>query len=172
MSDESTADLLQLFDETLWFNDHGHRRDLNIVPDVASYLSRVEMRGIDVGDRWQQVEPYLQTAALSSDQPFIQYHAVYAVARANPSFNFERVFADIRIRAASVTGFGNESYLFANVLIDVLKALIAHAKRDYVEAEQRLKTILQENHFRLLGGSAPQRNWLNQLHEHARAHSQ
>ncbi len=159
---DETAVGLAIYDEHLW----------PIVPEYSqdqigaiSMLARLEMRGVDVGDRWQAVAPYLEVRVDDQVEPFLDLHYLYGLARSGQDVLADRLLGNIETHARSATGFVRVDW--AEVALPAAKAMVAHARGQWDVAAAGLAPVLPEIYR--IGGSHAQRDlfellWLDAMY--------
>lgn len=152
LGDEAGA--LAIYDDRVWGVRKSYVQDQ---VNAISLLGRLELRGVDVGDRWRDVA--MHAAARRNDRlnAFHDLHTVYALARAG-----EDEAADAMLRDLA----DSPSWLWRTVAAPAAAALAAHARGRYAEAAA-LGPLLPR--LALLGGSTAQQRWFARLHRHAQA---
>jgi hypothetical protein len=73
--------VLSLFDRHIW--GKANKRLPKDQVGAISLLLRLELIGIDVGDRWEQIAAYLGDRLHEHSLPFQDLHYIYALARTN-----------------------------------------------------------------------------------------
>ena len=76
--DEPTA-ALDLYDQEVWGVWKDYSQDQM---GAVALLARLELRGVEVGDRWQELSPYLLARVDETVSPFNDLHYLYGLARA------------------------------------------------------------------------------------------
>lgn len=125
---------------------------------AVSLLLRLELHGVDVGDRWQKLAPYLATPDQRHIEPFIDLHLVLGLARAGHA-ETEAVLAGIADRAASAHDATRTAW--AEVALPVARALVAFARGDHQGCVRDLSPVLPRLHE--IGGSHAQRDLFEQI---------
>ena len=93
---EDYNDVLEIFDRRLW----GEWPDFSQEQIGAiSMLWRLEMRGIDVGNRWGPIADKVAARELEHLQPFLDLHYIFALARAGYVSDVERFLASMNRHA-------------------------------------------------------------------------
>lgn len=134
---------LELYDQSIWDEDSDEYLDL--CNDV-SLLLRLELLGVDIGDRWRVVAE--KASARTDDRmlTFVDCHVVAALAAAGQMEKAEKMAAKM----------ANTGGVFADVGVPVSKALIAHRAGDYQSAAGTLGGV--RDAIVTMGGSHAQRN--------------
>ncbi len=125
---------------------------------AASLLARMELAGIDVGDRWQDVADHIAQRGADTTLPFLTMQYLYALGRSdNP-------MADTLISAikqkASAPSF--EQKVWQQVALPACEGLLAYTRGDYETAVRELGLALPR--MAEIGGSHAQRDRFEQVH--------
>jgi cell division septum initiation protein DivIVA len=146
---------LQIYDRQVWGVAKEYTQDQ---VNAVSLLARLELAGVDVGDRWQDLGNYL--AARLEDQvlPFLDVQYLYGLARA------DRPEADVLLRnieahAARVPGHAQAAW--RRVAAPASRGLLAHARGDNRRAVDELGEALPR--MIEIGGSHAQRDLFSQV---------
>ena len=145
---EETQRALEIFDRHLW----GEWREFAQEQIGAiSALWRLEMRGADVGRRWEPVVGKVIERWHEHILPFNDLHFVYALARGGRVREAHEFLASmVRRGAQDVSG------VWESVAIPCATGLIAYACKRYGEAAEAIGPVLARLH--LVGGSHAQRD--------------
>jgi hypothetical protein len=125
---------------------------------AVSLLARLELAGVDVGDRWQDLADYLLPRVHDHVQPFLDMHYVYGLARAGR--------AEAGAMLDSVRGFAETAPEFVraawrDVAVPACEGLLAHAAGDHAKAAASLLAVLPR--LPEIGGSHAQRDLFEQI---------
>ena len=134
---------LRLYDEDMW--DPQSDEYLDLCNDAALLL-RLELLGVDVGERWQGLAEKVTGRTDERLLAFIDCHFVAALAAGG------RMQAAREMAAAMADAGG----VFAGAGAGVSKALIAHREGDYAAAARGLRDV--RDTIVTLGGSHAQRD--------------
>jgi len=147
---------LELYDRHVWGVCKPYSQDQI---GAVSLLARLELAGVDVGDRWQDVSAYLAARTHDLVQPFLTLQYLYGLARAG------RGEADELLRA--VEAFAPQApeisrAAWQQVTVPACRGLLAHARGEPARAAEQLGIALP----RLLeiGGSHAQRDLFEQVY--------
>jgi tetratricopeptide (TPR) repeat protein len=158
------------YDAALDLYDH-RLRDLDsplmqAIPDYyvdiqndTALLQRLELRGVDIADRWKPIADLAQTRIGNHASPFTSAHAALALAAAG---RFQEAEELIELMKAFVAeGGGSLGPRYAMAVLPASKAALAHRKGEY----QRVIDILMPARRNLwqMGGSHAQRDLFFQL---------
>ena len=125
---------------------------------AVSLLARMEVAGLDVGDRWQDVAAYLQPRARDTLQPFLTLQYLYGLARAERA-EADALMAAIEEKAATTTAF--DRVVWHDVALPAARGMLAHARGDFAGAVRWLS--LANPRLQEIGGSHAQRDLFGQL---------
>ncbi|MFL6692921.1 MAG: tetratricopeptide repeat protein [Ramlibacter sp.] len=152
---DQADEVLALYDGQVWGVAKAYTQDqINAV----SLLARIELAGIDVGDRWQDLAGYL--AARTADQvlPFLDMQYLLGLARAG------RPEADTLLRniEAKASRADASEAAWRDACLPASRGLLAWARGQHAVALRELGQALP----RLLetGGSHAQRDLFSQIH--------
>ncbi len=127
--------------------------------NVASLLARLEMRGVDVGDRWSKVADVAEGRIDNDVHPFTSAHAAMILAGAG---RFDRADALIQsMTAFAETDQGRLGHAMAAAAIPGARAAVAHRRGDHAQVVDLLMAARHD--FPLMGGSHAQRDIFYQL---------
>ncbi|MGF1527145.1 MAG: tetratricopeptide repeat protein [Candidatus Competibacterales bacterium] len=143
---------LEAFDTLIWTGSP-YFADLQ---NAAALLWRLELLGVDVGQRWDEVATVATANLLDYDLPFTQAHLALALARRDPEAlarlqrHLETLVADGGPRADDVAG----------ALLPLLAGLQAFAQGHFAAALEAFQGV---GDGQCLGGSRAQRDLFQQL---------
>ena len=148
-------DVLAAYDTHVWGLEKNFAQDQI---GAASLLARMELAGIDVGDRWADVADHIAQRGADTTLPFLTMQYLYALGRSdNP-------MADTLISAikqkASAPGFDQE--VWQNVALPACEGLLAYTRRDFETTVKQLGLALPR--MAEIGGSHAQRDLFEQVH--------
>jgi len=124
----------------------------------VSLLARLELVGVDVGDRWADVGEYLTARIDDHVQPFVSAQYLYGLARAvRPEA--DAMLASIRAHAAAAPDYIRP--VWTEVAVPLCEALLAHARGDVETTVRRLGPVLPR--LSEIGGSHAQRDLFDQI---------
>lgn len=140
---------MAVFDDTLSAVPASNRFRLT---DGTSLLWRLELAGVEVGDRWQLLaEKWGENAQLHTN-PFLDLHAALAFTNCSNSAAASMFFESLE---ASFVGSGSELAQTFNELVKPLVKALRFYKDDPAAAAKALEPLLP--HIHKLGGSFVQR---------------
>jgi hypothetical protein len=135
---------------------------------AIALLLRLELRGVDVGDRWQDLSNYLYARIDEHALPFQDLHYIYALARASKSDWVNQMQLSMQNHALMVNPYLRQNWL--EIAIPAARGMVAYAKGDYSTAKSELKAVLPLLHR--IGGSHAQRVLFEQVYRDAVWHSE
>ncbi len=148
--------VLEIYDRHVW----------GILPEYSqdqvgavSLLARLELAGIEVGERWQALAPYLQRRVADTVQPFLSVQYLYGLARAGKPEAQELLAA---LQQYSM----NARPVWGEVTLPLARGLLAHASGDAQGALAHLGMALPR--LNEIGGSHAQRDLFAQVELDAR----
>ncbi|MGY2268200.1 tetratricopeptide repeat protein [Pseudomonas sp. SDO5561_S422] len=148
--------VLEIYDRHVW----------GILPEYSqdqvgavSLLARLELAGIDVGERWQALAPYLQRRVGDAVQPFLSVQYLYGLARAGKP-EADQLLAALRRHSVEARPVWRE------VTLPLAEGLLAHARGDARRALEQLEIALPR--LNEIGGSHAQRDLFAQVELDAR----
>jgi hypothetical protein len=149
------AQVLQLYDRRVWGVAKDYSQDQ---VNAVSLLARLELAGVDVGDRWQDVAAYLAPRLQDHVLPFLDMQYLYGLARAGRP-EADTLMRNIESHAATVPEHSRSAW--RRVCVPASRGLLAHARGGYTRAIDELGQALP----RLLeiGGSHAQRDLFAQV---------
>lgn len=155
--------VLEIYDNHVW----------GILPEYSqdqigavSLLTRLELAGAQVGQRWQQLAEYLQVREQDTVQPFLSLQYLYGLARADKP-QAEGLLSALKARAESAPAFSQS--VWSDVTLPAALGLYAHAHGDFTRAARLLDQALP----RLVeaGGSHAQRDLFALIAQDAHLHA-
>ena len=154
---DRTDEALQLYDQRVWGVWKEFSEDqINAV----SLLARLELRGVDVGERWADVATYLKPRLHEHFSPFLDLQYLYGLARAGEQSAVTEMLASLEDRAERAQPFEREAW--ADCAVPAAHGLAAHAKGDCAEAARLLGQAMP--HLQPIGGSIAQRGLFGAIH--------
>ena len=150
-------EVLAIYDGHVWGEVKEYSQDQ---VNAVSLLARLELAGIDVGDRWEDVGAHLAQRAHDHVLPFLDLQYLYGLAR---SGRMEQARAWIAsIEAHAVQRAGSDAVVWQRVCVPAARGLLAHASGDWKTAVEALGHALPR--MVEIGGSHAQRDLFAQLH--------
>lgn len=153
LGDESAV--LDAYDNHVWGIEPTYSQDQ---VGAVSLLARMEVAGIDVGNRWEELARYLKPRAADVVQPFLSLQYLYGLARADYT-EADQLMAAITDKAERSTAF--DRLVWRDVALPAARGMLAHARRNYADAARWL-TIANPRLVEI-GGSHAQRDLFGQV---------
>ena len=148
---------LALFDGRVWGVSKEFSEDqINAI----SLLARLELRGVDVGDRWTDIGAYLKPRLHEHFVPFLDLQYLYGLARAGEQSAVTEMLASLEERAEDARALDREAW--ADCAVPAAHGLAAYAKGDHAEAARLLGQAMP--HLPKIGGSIAQRSLFAAIH--------
>ena len=132
---------------------------------AVSMLWRLEMRGLDVGDRWAPVVAEARRRAGEHLFAFHDIHYLYALARAGAPGEAARLLASMERHGAALSGDAKSAW--EGACLPAARGALAFALRDQYEATSHLAAALPR--LQEIGGSHAQRHVFVEAYEEAAA---
>ena len=149
------ARTLDLYDRHCWGVAKEYSQDQ---VGAVSLLARMELAGIDVGSRWQDLGDHLAARGHDTVQPFLTLQYLYGLVRANRA---EAAVLLEAVRRAAATAPAYARAVWRDVALPISEALCAYARGDYEYAWLRLSVALPR--MPEVGGSHAQRDLFEQF---------
>ena len=149
------AAVLQAYDHHVWGIEPGYSQDQ---VGAVSLLARMEIAGIDVGNRWDDLAAYLKVRAADTVQPFLTVQYLYGLARAGWE-EADTLMRAIEDRARSAAGF--DATVWRDVALPLAQGVLAHARGQWTPAVAGLRAAIPR--LTEIGGSHAQRDLFRQL---------
>jgi hypothetical protein len=152
------AEALAIYDEHVW----------GVAPDYSqdqigavSLLARLELSGIDVGERWSDVAVHLDRRLDDHVLPFLDLQYLYGLARAGRDEAAERLLRGIEAFAQECAPADTRA-AWQRVCVPAAHGLLAHARGDFAGAIEGLGGALPR--LVEIGGSHAQRDLFDQVY--------
>lgn len=153
LGDESAV--LDAYDHHVWGVEPTYSQDQ---VGAVSLLARMEVAGMDVSHRWEELARYLKPRAADVVQPFLSLQYLYGLARADYA-EADQLMAAITDKAERSTAF--DRLVWREVALPAARGMLAHARRNYADAARWL-TIANPRLVEI-GGSHAQRDLFGQV---------
>ena len=150
------AEALATYDEHVWGVAKDYSQDQI---GAVSLLARLELAGVDVGDRWQALAGYLAQRLKDHVLPFLDLQYLYGLARAGRP-EAEQLLCNIEAFAPQAPPSMRAAW--QRVGVPAARGLLAHARGDAAGAVERLGFALPR--LAEIGGSHAQRDLFEQLY--------
>ncbi len=146
---------LAAYDDHCWAQEKDYSQDQ---VGAVSLLARLELAGVDVGDRWSDLAHHLAVRADDVVQPFLTLQYLYGLARAGRPQAQTLLAA---VRQAALTAPDHVRATWREVALPAAEGLVAHTRGDYPAALRGLRAALPR--LAEIGGSHAQRDLFEQL---------
>ena len=121
--------------------------------DAISLLWRIEMGGYEIStEQWKSISDMIADNAGDCYIPFNSAHYIYALARAEKSYDLHQSVSKIEEAVSYKTG--HERDVWEKVGLPLLKACESFAKDDYLKSAQLLEPVITD--IAMVGGSDAQ----------------
>jgi hypothetical protein len=147
--------VLELYDRQCWGIAKDYSQDQI---GAVSLLARLEIAGIDVGPRWQDLADHLVARAHDTVLPFLTLQYLYGLARAGRP-EADTLLESVRRYAETAPSFTRETW--RDVALPGCEGLYAYARGDYTTAWRRLVSSVPR--MAEAGGSHAQRDLFEQI---------
>jgi predicted Zn-dependent protease len=149
------GEVLEIYDRHCWGVAKDYSQDQI---GAVSLLARLELAGIDVGTRWQDLGDHLAARSRDTVQPFLTLQYVYGLARAcRPQA--DTLLDAVREAARSAPAHARE--VWQDVALPGCEGLYAHARGDFESAWRHLSLAMPR--MMEAGGSHAQRDLFEQI---------
>ena len=147
-------EVLALYDQQVWGVARDYSQDQI---GAVSLLARLELAGVDVGPRWQDVANHLAKRGVDLVLPFLDLQYLYGLARAGRP-QADTLLAHIEAHAVQP----QTAAVWRDVALPAARGLLAHARGDHGQAVRELGKALPR--MLEVGGSHAQRDLFEQIH--------
>ena len=155
---EDIQKVLEIYDTHLW--GRAWKESPKDQVGVISLLLRLELRKVNVGNRWQELVPYLKRRIHEHSLPFNDLHYIYALARAGEADLLDEMLLSMQAYANAANRFIKRTW--SEVAIPTAWGIVAHAQGNWEKATLELGSTLSCLHA--LGGSHAQRDLFEQVY--------
>lgn len=131
--------------------------------NVAALLMRLELRGVDVGERWQSIAKICAGRTNDHANPFASAHDAMVLAAVDEFTLIDELLASMRVHGSDKTS--TVSNVTRSLGIPLVKAILAHRKGEHDYVVELLWPIRRS--FSQLGGSHAQRDVFFQILVHS-----
>ncbi|MBK8083338.1 MAG: tetratricopeptide repeat protein [Devosia sp.] len=155
LSEGDHQSVFDAYDNHVWGIEPDYSQDQ---VGAVSLLARMEVAGLDVGDRWQDVAEHMRGRTHDTVQPFLTLQYLYGLARA------ERAEADLLMQAVEDRAAGSTAFdrlVWQDVALPAARGVLAHARGDHAGAVRWLS--IANPRLVEVGGSHAQRDLFGQL---------
>jgi hypothetical protein len=155
LSQGRDREVLDLYDRQCWGIAKDYSQDQI---GAISLLARLEIAGIDVGPRWQDLGRHLAARAQDTVLPFLTLQYLYGLARAGRP-EAQTLLEAVRRHAETAPAFTREAW--RDVALPGCEGLYAYARGDYTQAWRHLASSVPR--IAEAGGSHAQRDLFEQI---------
>ena len=155
LSQGRQAKVLEIYDRHCWGVAKHYSQDQI---GAVSLLARMEIAGIDVGTRWQDLGDHLAARARDTVLPFLTLQYLYGLARSGRTEALALLEA---VRGAAKTAPAYAREVWRDVALPAGEGLCAYAQRDYEAAWRQLSRAMPR--MMEAGGSHAQRDLFEQI---------
>ncbi|AMO22770.1 hypothetical protein GCM10027034_32430 [Ramlibacter solisilvae] len=149
-------EVLDLYDTRVWGVVKEYSQDQ---VNAVSLLARLELSGVDVGDRWQDVGSYLARRLDDQVLPFLDMQYLYGLARAGRA-EADTLLRHIERHAQQAPAPARAAW--QRVALPASRGLLAHARGEHARAVDELGQALPR--MTEIGGSHAQRDLFSQVY--------
>lgn len=160
LAQENYAHVLELYDRYVWGRAVKDYTQCHV--DAIALLARLELRGVNIGDRWQVVGAHLPGHIHDHILPLIDVHYAYALVRSGQTNHAETLLDSMQTYATIAKP---HSQNWTEVVLPTAKGMMAHAKGDWSQAIAHLRPVMPS--LQTIGGSHAQRNLFEQIYFNA-----
>lgn len=156
LENENFSAVLSLYDDFVWGRDRTFSQDqINAI----SLLWRLELAGVDVGDRWSDVSEKVAARTFVNDQPFLDMQYAFALAKGHKQQALTELLAGMAQEGGS--GPVLTRRVWSQIAVPASHAFVAFANEDYATTIRLLEPI--RAHMQGIGGSHAQRDLFEQV---------
>lgn len=149
------ASVLEIYDRHCWGVAKHYSQDQ---VGAVSLLARMEIAGVDVGDRWRDIGDHLAARAHDTVLPFLTMQYLYGLARTG-RVEADELLQSVRRRAKNAPPFTHE--VWQDVALPACEGLYAYAQGDFTAAWRHLSSAMPR--MVETGGSHAQRDLFDQI---------
>jgi hypothetical protein len=155
LSQGREAKVLEVYDRHCWGIAKQYSQDQI---GAVSLLARMELAGIDVGSRWQDLGDHLAPRIHDTVLPFLTLQYVYGLARAGHAETLKLMRA---VRETAKSGPAHSREIWREVTLPACEGLYAYVQGDYESAWRHLNLAMPR--LMEVGGSHAQRDLFAQI---------
>ena len=150
--------VLELYDRHVW--GRAAKDSSKDQVGAIALLLRLELRGVDVGDRWQSLGTYLTARMHEHALPFQDLHYVYALARGGRANSVAEMLSSMEAYAKTAKLCIRRTW--TEIALPTARGLVAYARGEWARAIAELRPILPRLYA--VGGSHAQRDVFEQVY--------
>jgi len=155
---EDIQKVLEIYDTHLW--GRAWKESPKDQVGTISLLLRLELRRVDVGNRWKELVPYLTPRIHEHSLAFNDLHYIYALARAGQADLLNEMLISMQAYANAANALIKQTW--SEVAVPTARGLAAHAQGEWENAIAQLGSTLSRLHT--IGGSHAQRDLFEQVY--------
>jgi len=144
---------LALYDSHVWGVRKAYAQDQ---VNAVSLLARLEMRGVAVGNRWEDLSAWLEPRTAEHVNGFLDLHYLYGMARGGRDGAVAAMQASLKQQALAAT-----DEVWRSIVPLAGEGLVAHARGRHARAADCLGRV--RHRLLLTGGSHTQRDLFDQM---------
>lgn len=150
--------MLEIYDQHIWGD--GEDESVRELINSISLLLRLELRGIDVGSRWQEIAAGLYPRLHEHAIAFLDLHYIYALVKGGQLEWANQMLESMEDYAQKALPYAQRTW--QEVTLSAARGMIAHAQANWQNAIAYLEPILPEIYT--VGGSHAQRDLFEQVY--------
>ena len=154
---EQHDQVIEIYDQHLWKRWKTYSQDL---AGAISTLWRLELRGVNMGERWYELASYAAERTQEQCLPFLDLHYIYALTRMGWQKKVNQMLDNMSAHAAKVKPETRQ--IWSEITIPAARGLIAYGQQDYHTAWKELEPI--QHRMQMIGGSHAQRDVFKQTY--------
>lgn len=158
------SEALEIFDNRLWGEWPEFPQEKI---GAASMLWRLELRGMNVGDRWAPIAEQAEKRIGEHLFPFHDLHYLIALTRHGNDAAAAELLSSLEKKAAGSTG--DDAFIWGEICLPTAQAIAAFTRDDHPMSAEILAPVLQNLHR--IGGSHAQRHIFVETFEACKAPS-
>lgn len=155
---EEFEKVLSLYDTHVW--GCTQKDSSQSLIDAIQVLLRLELRGVEVGNRWHELSSHLTTRIHEHILPFQDLHYIYALAKTGQTEQVSEML--LSIQAYAKVANPSVSRAWNEVAIPAARGMAAHAQGKWERAISELGSVLPRLYT--IGGSHAQRELFEQIY--------
>ena len=158
LDQEKFSKVLELYDTKIWGRAVKEYSQCHL--DAIALLLRLELRGVDVGSRWQEVGYYIPGHIHDHVLSLIDVQYIYALMRSGQEKAANDMLRSIHAYAETAKPYIQKAW--AEVTLPTARGMVAHAQGNWSTAAADLGLALPRMHE--IGGSHAQRDLFEQVY--------
>lgn len=156
LEQENFPKVLSIYDAHIWGREKTYSQDQ---VNAISLLWRLEIAGVDIGDRWQEVSDFVAARTFVNDQPFMDMQFAFALARGGQDQKLNDLLDGMQKMQETAPALTRK--VWQDVAVPAAQAFVAFAKEDYGLTRKLLAPARQQ--LQSVGGSHAQRDLFEQV---------